>query len=142
MLKEMYMPDSEKWAWWALGVVVLTIAAYGAFVAFLGHGPATSAVFALLALTALPASSRRYFTGRKFDERESAIASKAVRAGFSAFWVAFVGIIVAIGFIKGWDATLTVPVWTLTETLWWAVVLVLGVQALTTIVLYRGESHA
>ena len=136
------MSDSEKWAWWTLGVVVLTIAAYGAFVAFLGHGPATPSVFALLALTAIPASSRRYFKGRTFDERERAIANKALLAGFRAFWVAFIGLIVAIGFIKGWDATLTVPVWALAETLWWAVILVLGVQALTTIVLYRGGPHA
>jgi uncharacterized membrane protein len=136
------MSDSEKWAWWALGVVVLTIAAYGAFVAFLGHGPATSAVFALLALTALPASSRRYFKGRTFDEREREIANKALRAGFSVFWVAYVGLNMAIYFIKGWDATLTVPVWTLPEAIWWPVILVLGVQALTTIVLYRGGPHA
>ena len=136
------MSDSEKWAWWAMGVVVLTIAAYGAFVGFLKHGPATSAVFALLALAALPASSRRYFTGRTFDEREREIANKALLAGFRAFWVAFTGLIVAIGFIKGWDATLTLPVWAFTETLWWAVILVLGVQALTTIVLYRKGPHA
>ena len=136
------MSDSENWAWWAMGVVVLTIAAYGAFVGFLKHGPATSAVFALLALAALPASSRRYFTGRTFDEREREIANKALLAGFRAFWVAFTGLIVAIGFIKGWDATLTLPVWAFTETLWWAVILVLGVQALTTIVLYRGGPHA
>ena len=136
------MSDSEKWAWWALGVVVLTIAAYGAFFAFLGHNPAIPSVFALLALTALPASSRRYFKGITFDEREHAIASKALLAGFRAFWVAFIGLIMAIYFIKGWDATLTVPVWTLAEVIWWAVILVLGVQALTTIVLYRGGSHA
>jgi hypothetical protein len=136
------MSDSEKRAWWALGVGVLTIAAYGAFVASLGHSPATSAVFALLALTALPASSRRYFKGRTFDEREHAIASKALLAGFRAFWLVFVVLIVAIGITKGWDTTLTVPVWALAETLWWAVVLVLGVQSLTTIVLYRGGPHA
>jgi hypothetical protein len=136
------MSDSEKWAWWAIGVVVLTIAAYAAFVAFVKSGPAAISVFALLALTAIPASSRRYFTGRTFDEREREIANKALLAGFRAFWVAFTGLIVAIGFIKGWDATLTVPVWALSETLWWAVVLVLGVQSLTTIVLYRGGPHA
>ena len=50
--------------------------------------------------------------------------------------------LLAIGFIKGWDATLTVPVWALAETIWWAATLVLGVQALTTIVLYRGGPHA
>ena len=137
------MSDSQKWAWWVLGVVVMTIAAYGAFLAFLGHRPATSSVFALLALTALPASSRRHFQGRTFDEREREIANKALRAGFSAFWLAFIALILAIGFIKGWDATLTVPVWTLAEALWWAATLILGVQAMTTIVLYRGgSSHA
>ena len=136
------MSDSEKWAWWALGVVALIIAAYGAFVAFLGHGPATVSVFALLALTAFPASSRRHFKGQHFDEREREIASKAVRAGFTAFWVAFIGLMLAIYFIKGWDATLSVPVWALPETIWWAATLVMGVQALTTIVLYRGGPHA
>jgi len=136
------MSDSEKWARWTLGVVVLTIGAYCVFVAFLGHGPATSSVFALLALTAIPASSRRYFKGRRFDERERQIANQALRAGFSAFWLAFVGLIVATGFIKGWDATLTVPVWALTETLMWAATLIWGVEAATTIMLYRGGPHA
>ena len=64
------MSDSEKWARWTLGVVALTIAAYGAFLVFFGHGPAISSVFALLALTSIPASSRRYFRGRRLDERE------------------------------------------------------------------------
>jgi hypothetical protein len=136
------MSDSEKWGWWTLGVVALTIAAYVAFVAFLGHGPATSSVFALLALTAIPKTSRRHLTGRTFDERQRAIASKAIRAGFSAFWMLFGGLIMAIYFVKGWDATLSVPVWALMETLLWATLLILGVQALTTIVLYRGVSHA
>jgi magnesium-transporting ATPase (P-type) len=136
------MSDSEKWAWWTLGVVVLTIAAYGTFLAFLRHGPTTSSVFALLALTAIPASSRRHLKGRTFDEREREIANKSLLAGFRAFWLAFIVLILAIGFIKGWDTILTVPVWTLAETLWWAVILVLGVQSLTTIVLYRGGPHA
>ena len=136
------MSDSEKWAWWAMGAVALTIVAYAAFVAFLGHGPATSAVFALLALTAISASSRRHFKGRAFDERERGIANKALLAAFRTFWLMFVGLIAAIGSIKGWEASLTVPLWALAETLWWAVVLVLGVKALTTILLYRGGPHA
>ena len=136
------MSDSEKSARWTLGVVALTIAAYGAFVAFLGHGPATSSVFALLALASLSPSSRRYFTGRRFDEREREIANKANRAGFGAFWVAFVGLIIGTGFTKGWDATLAVPVWALTEGLMWGFILIVGVEAVTTIVLYRGGPHA
>jgi NADH:ubiquinone oxidoreductase subunit 3 (subunit A) len=141
-MKEAHMSDPEKWGWWTIGVVALTIAAYGAFVAVLGHGPATSSVFALLALTAIPASSRRHFKGRTFDEREREIAHRALRVGFSVFWLAFVGLDLAICFIKGWDTAMTVPVWALDETLWWAASLVLGVQALTTIVLHRGVPHA
>ena len=86
------MSDSEKWARWALGVVFLTIGAYGAFFIFLGHGPATSSVFALLALTAVPASSRRHLRGRAFDEREREIARKAWRASFSTVWLMFIGL--------------------------------------------------
>jgi uncharacterized membrane protein len=136
------MSGSEKWGWWTLGVVALTIAAYGAFVAFLGHGPATSSVFALLALTVIPASSRRHFKGQTFDEREREIGHRAASAAFSVFWLAFVGSVLAIYFIKGWDSTLTVPVWALEETLLWSATLVWGVQALTTVVLHRGVSHA
>lgn len=120
----------------------MTIAAYGAFIAFLGHGPATASVFALLALTVLPPSSRRRFHGRSFDEREREISNKALRASFSACWLAFIGVILLTGFAKGWNTTLAAPVWTLAEALWWAAVLILGVQALTTIVLYRGWCRA
>lgn len=136
------MSDSEKWARWALGVVFLTIGAYGAFFIFLGHGPATSSVFALLALTAVPASSRRHLRGRAFDEREREIARKAWRASFSTVWLMFIGLILGIGFVKGWDATVTLPVWNLEESAWWTFVVVLGVEAATTLILYRGGVHA
>jgi hypothetical protein len=136
------MSNAEKWACWTLGVVAMTVAAYAAFLAFLGHRSATLSVFALLALTALPAFSRRHFLGRTFDEREREIANKAHRAGFSAFWLAFIGLFLATWFIKGWGSTLTVPVWMLAEAVWLAATFVLGVQAITTIVLYRGGPHA
>lgn len=132
------MSNSEKWTWWNLGVVAATIAAYAAFRAFVGHGPASTSVFALFALTALPAFNR----DRVLDERDLGIANKALRAGLSAFYLAFIGLFLTIGFTRGWDATLTVPVWTLGEVLGWAAYLVLGVKAVTTIVLYRGGSHA
>jgi magnesium-transporting ATPase (P-type) len=133
----MYMTDSEKWAWWTLGVVALTVIAFFAFVALLGSGPASQSVFALLALTAVPANSRRYLKGKLFDERDKAIAGKALLAGFRALWVVFIGVVMTIGFIKGWDATLSLPVWMLSSTVWWAAMLVLAVEATTTLVLYR-----
>ena len=136
------MTDSEKWAIWTLGVIALTAIAYVTFIALLGSGPASQAVFALLALTAIPANSRRYFKGRRFDEREKEISGKALLAGFRALWVMFVGLVMAIGFVKGWDTTLSLPVWMLCATVWWAVMLVLAVESVTTLVLYRRGSNA
>ena len=131
------MTDSEKWAWWTLCVVALTAVAFFAFVATLGSGPASQSVFALMALTAVPASSRRKFKGRQFDEREKEIAEKALLAGFRAVWVAFIGLVMTIGFVKGWDATLSLPVWMLSSSICWAAMLVMTVEAATTLVLYR-----
>lgn len=131
------MSDAEKRAWWTAGVVAVTIAAYAIFLAFAGRGPTSVAVFALLALAALPELASRHF-----DERDREIANRAHLAGFRAFWLAFVGLTLAIGFTQGWGAVLTVPVWGLGEALLWAASFVLGVQAATTIVLYRVGFHA
>jgi hypothetical protein len=137
------MSDSEKWAWWTVCVVAVTVAAYGVLYAFFGHHPAISSVFALLALTALPKTSRRRFHHRVLDEREREIAAKAMRAGFIACGVAFIALYLGVGFGKGWNSTLILPFWTLTEALMLAWCLMMAVQAVTTIVLYRGgPSHA
>ena len=131
------MTNSEKWAMWTLGVVALTIIAFFTLLAVLKNVAASQAAFALLALTAVPASSRRKFKGLQFDEREKEIAEKALLAGFRTVWVAFIGVVMTIGFVKGWDATLSLTVWTLCSTIWWAMALLLAVEAATTLVLYR-----
>jgi hypothetical protein len=136
------MTNSEKWSIWTLGVVALTAIAWFTFVALLGNGPASQSVFALLALTAVPVNSRRKFKGRQFDEREKEIAGKALLAGFRALWLMFIGVVLTIGFVKGWDATLSLPVWMLSSTLWVAMMLVLAVESATTLLLYRRGSHA
>jgi len=136
------MTDSEKWAVWTLGVVALTTAAYFIFVALRGNGPATISVFALLALTAVPKNSRRGFMGRRLDEREKEIAHKALLASFRAMWVVVVAGFVILGRVKGWDATLSLPMWKLAEAIWWLGTLMLAVQAAITLVLYRRGSDA
>ena len=130
------MTDSEKWAKWTLGVVALTIAAYFAFVARFGSHAAATAVFALLALTAFPRSSRRHLKGQRMDEREQAIAQKALLAGMRALWLAFIGLVLSVGFTKGWDASITLHVWQLQAVLYWSIMLLLGVEAAATLVLY------
>ena len=136
------MTDSEKWAIWTLGVLALTTIAFFTFVALLGSGPASQSVFALLALTSIPSSSRRVFKGRVFDEREKEIAGKAMLASLRAVWAAFIAVVMILGFVKGWNATLSLPMWMLSSTLLWSAVLVLAVQAVTTLVLYRMGNHA
>jgi hypothetical protein len=136
------MTDSEKWAIWTLGVLALTIIAFFTFVALLGSGPASQSVFALLALTSIPSSSRRVFKGRVFDEREKEIAGKAMLASLRAVWAAFIAVVMILGFVKGWSATLSLPMWMLSSTLLWSTMLVLAVQAVTTLVLYRRGNHA
>ena len=131
------MTNSENWAIYTLGVVALTIAAFFTLVAVLRSVPASQAAFALLALTALHPRSRRKLTGPDFDEREKEIANKALLTGFRAVWVAFIGLVMTIGFVKGWDATLSLPVWMLSSSICWAAMLVMTVEAATTLVLYR-----
>jgi hypothetical protein len=129
------MTDSEKWAWWTLVGVGLTVIAIFTFLALRGGPPRMT--FSLIVLSALTANRRRRPEGRQFDEREKEIAAKALMAGFRALWVAFIGGALTIGFVKGWDATLSLPVWKLTATVWLAAMLLLTVESVTTLVLYR-----
>ena len=97
------MTDSEKWAWWTLGVIALTLIAFFALVAILRNVPASQSAFALLSLAAIPAIRRQR---KLFDERDREISGKALMAAFRAIWVAFIGLVMTIGFVKGWDTTL------------------------------------
>jgi polyferredoxin len=115
-------------------LVALTAIAFFTLVAVLKNVPASQAAFALLALEAVLTIK---FKGRKLDEREKEIAEKAMMASFGALWVVFIGLVMTLGFVKGWDATLSLRVWMLSSTIWWAVALVLAVEAVTTLVLYR-----
>jgi len=93
--------------------------------------------FRAVSADALPKASRRHLKGRPFDEREREIADKALLASFRASWAVFVGLVLITGFVKGWDTTLSLPMWILSETLWWSAMLVMAVQSATTLVLYR-----
>jgi hypothetical protein len=139
---EAWMSNSERWAWWTLGVMALTAVAYGVLLAIAGHGPVVISAFSVLALTAVPASSRRKFHGREFDERERAIANMALRMGFSALWIVLTAGAIGVGAVKGYETVLSVPAWMLVECLLWAIILMWTVQAGATILGYRGTLYA
>lgn len=136
------MTDSEKGAIWILGVVALTITAYFALVALRGNGPATLKAFALVALIAFHKGSWRILRGQRLDERERDISRRALLASFRALFAVVVVVIAIMGRTKGMEATLSLPVWLLTEALWWAGLLALAVQSTTTLVLYRRGNNA
>ncbi len=138
------MTNSEKWAIWTLGVVATAAVAWFTFIALRGSGPASQGVLALsLALTAIPKSSRRYFIkGAQFDEREKEIASKAMRVSLKALAVGLIAVAVGTTYGKGWDSTLSLPVWELGTIIWWSALLVLAVQSVATLVLYHRGSRA
>ena len=131
------MTKSENWAWWTLGVIALTLIAFFALVAILRSVPASQSAFALMALMALHPRSWRKIKGPQFDEREKEIAEKAQLAAFRTLWVVFIGVVMTIGFVKGWNTTLSMPIWILSATICWAAMLVLAVESGTTLVLYR-----
>jgi hypothetical protein len=98
--------------------------------------------FALLALVAVRKGGWRSLTGPRFDEREREISRKVLLASFRAMGLAVIGLIVTLGLVKGSDATLSLPMWKLWEALFWLWMLMLGVQAVATLVLYRRGSDA
>ena len=95
----------------------------------------------LCAVRASRRTSRRYFKGRQLEEREREISNKALLAGFRGLWIGFIGFVLPFGFIKGWDTSVTKPMWALSSAIWWAAMLVLRVEAITTLVVYRRGAH-
>jgi hypothetical protein len=137
------MSNQEKWAWWTLATVFATIAAYVIFLKLVSSGPASMSVFALLALTAVPsASRRRWKKNAAFDERERLIAEKSLLAGFGSLWIVLVAAYLVLGFANHWEGRLTIPFWALTGFLMGALMVVIGVEALTTLILCRRVLHA
>lgn len=136
------MSSQEKWAWWTLATISATIAAYVAFLRITHNGPASMCVFALLALTALPKNSRRYWRGERFDERERMIAEKALLTGFQAFWTVVIAAYLILGFATDWQGQFTVPFWALTGIVWGSAMLMMSAQAIATLLLCRRQLHA
>ena len=75
------------------------------------------------------------------EEREREISNKALLAGFRGLWIGFIGFVLPFGFIKGCDTSVTMPMWALSSAIWWAAMLVLRVEAITTLVVYRRGAH-
>jgi hypothetical protein len=129
------MHQAEKYAWFSLGVVTVTVAVYCALGAFFGFGPATNSVFSLLALLAWQPGKRGEAV--EFDERDREFSKKALLAGLRIFYIVFVCVPLVLGFVKGWDSVVTLPMWAIARTIWLAGALIMFTRSLVIIKLYR-----
>ncbi len=76
-----------------------------------------------------------------YDERDALIQARSWFIAYSVFWVVFVGVCVAAPYTFGQSGA--VPVFVVQMSVWYALIIVLGVSSLATVNQYgRGGSDA
>jgi|SRR5215472_466984 len=135
-----YMTESEKWARRTPGVVALTAASDAAFVLFLKNANAALAVFRLLALTAIPANRLRYFKCRQWRNASARFRTRRFWRDFGDGGSVSSALCRHSGSSKEGTRP-CMPMWALSSAIWWAAMLVLRVEAITTLVRYRRGAH-
>jgi len=133
------MPYQEKRAWFMFGVIVITLAAYFAFISFVRLDSVSLTVFALIGFLGLWRSKRR--RGEiTYDERDRQIERQALVASMCAFYSLILVLSLAVDFTHGWDISVRLQ---MVIQIFWAVSLVTwGIKALIVIVMYRRGAHA
>jgi hypothetical protein len=138
------MSVQEKQAWFMLAVVGLTGLVYGALVLAAGFHTWTLGTLGLLGFTGLAPMIGMRDRGRGeivYDERDRLIQRRAGNAAFGILWLVFVAGMMAPFFLKGPDATITVPVAGLALAVCGATVLVFTVQSVAVVIQYRTGRH-
>ncbi len=139
------MNTQEKRAWFILAVLAATLAVYLPLAFVTGFHVASLGVTGVFGLAgAAPLIGRREKAAGKptFDERDSEIEKAATLAGYSIFWLALVLGIMVPFFILGPNAPVTIPMYVFPMLLVFASMIIFGIRALVTVVLYRRGSHA
>jgi uncharacterized membrane protein (DUF485 family) len=133
------MAEQEKRAWFILGVIVLTLAVYIAFVSLVRFDSVSLAVFALAGFLGLRTSKQRR-GAITYDERDRQIEKQALVSSMCIFYVLIILLSLAAGFTQGWDTS--VRLWVVIQIFWAVSLAIWGVKALIVIMLYRRGSHA
>jgi hypothetical protein len=124
----------QKLAWFNLAVIISTVVLVVALIPVLGTTRAHGGV-GLLGLLGL---APLFFRGRSVvleDERDQMIRLRSGLIGFSIFWLAFVAGCMSLPALYGWDGS--VPVGVVLSGVWYGVMVVVGVTAVATLVMYR-----
>jgi uncharacterized membrane protein len=138
------MSVQEKQAWFILSVLGLTGLVYGALGLAVGFHTWTLGTLGLLGFAGLAPliGLRDRRRGQIIcDERDVLIARRAGNAAFGVLWLAFVAGMMAPFFLKGPEATITVPVAGLALVVCGATVLLFTVQSLAVVIQYRTGRH-
>jgi hypothetical protein len=134
---EVPMPSLEKRAWFHLGLVALAIVVWLSIFAIWRSVQASMAAFAVLGLSGVSRLNQR---GAFLDERDRAIAESSLHMGIRCWFVCSTILPIAIGSFGGWERTVSVAI--VAQSAWLAWVVVLMVQAITTIYMYRSTRYA
>lgn len=128
------MSASQKLAWFSLAVVAGTLVLVLALIPVLGPTRAQGGfgVLGLLGFTPWFLLRRREVLE---DERDLMIRRRSGIVAFSIFWLAFVAACMSLPVVYGWEGS--VPVSIILSGVWYGFMLVVGVTAVTTLVLYQ-----
>jgi uncharacterized membrane protein (DUF485 family) len=133
------MADQEKQAWFMLGVILVTLAAYFTFISLVRFDSVSLAVFALSGFLGVRVTKRR--RGEiVYDERDRQIERRALLLALTAFYTLVLVFMLVAGFAHGWDRS--VPLWLVIQIFWVASLLIWGIKAIAIIVLHRRGVYA
>ncbi len=138
------MSVQEKQAWFILAVLGVTGLVYGSLGLAVGFHTWTSGTLGLLGFVGVaPLIGLRDRRRGKiiYDERDLLIQRRAGNAALGILWLAFVAGMMAPFFLKGPEATITVPVAGLALVVCGAAVLFYTVQSLAIVIQYRTGRH-
>jgi hypothetical protein len=132
------MSAMQKWAWFNLAVITLTVVAVLSLLPFLGKGALGG--FGFLGLIGFgPLFFRRKSGQVVADERDALIQQRSWVLAYSLFWVVFVLATVLSAVIYGQDGA--VPVWVVQSSVFCAFMLVYALHAIATLVQYAGGAR-
>jgi uncharacterized membrane protein len=128
------MNASQKFAWYTLAVVALTVVSVLLLIPLLG--PGAQGAFGLLGLLGFtPLFFRRRGDEVVQDERDVQIRQRSLTIAYSVFWVLFVLGSMTAPAVYGWSGS--VPVSMVLGAVWCGLIVVQGVMALAILIQYR-----
>jgi hypothetical protein len=132
------MSAMQKWAWFNLAVIALTLVAVLSLLPFLGKGALGG--FGFLGLIGFgPLFFRRKPGQVLTDERDQLIQRRSWVLAYSLFWVAFVlAAVVLSAVVYGQEGA--VPVWVVQSSVFCAFMLVYVLASIAILVQYAGGS--